>query len=74
MMMSPEVYCDEIKKYTKEELLSEKNKLESFINRYNNDSLNEEKTYYKPSLKTMVKVYKEYLKKVEQREKMNRGA
>jgi predicted acetyltransferase len=65
MMMSPEVYREEIKKYTKEELLNEKNKLESFINNYNNDTLTEEEKNYKPSPEAMVNVYKEYLKEIE---------
>lgn len=65
MLMSPEVYCEEIKKYTKEELLKEKNKLEKFIDNYKNDSLTEEEKNYKPSPEVMAKVYEEYLNKIE---------
>lgn len=65
MMLSPEAYIEEIKKCTKEELINEKNKLEKFIDNYNNNLLTEEEKNYKPSPETKVKVYEEYLKEIE---------
>lgn len=65
MMMSPELYSEEIKKYTKEELMKEKEKFEKYINDFNNNKLTNEQKNYKPSPETVVRIYKEYLNEID---------
>lgn len=67
MMISPEMYFKEIKSYSKEELAKERERLEQYIENYNNNSL--EKDVMKPSPSTVVSVYKDYLKEIDKLEK-----
>lgn len=64
MMISPEGYRKELKNLTLEELSERKEKLEKFINDYENNNLSEQEYLVKPSPKTKYELYKEYLDEV----------
>lgn len=64
MMISPEKYREELKNLTLEELSERKEKLEKFINDYENNNLSEQEYLVKPYPKTKYELYKEYLDEV----------
>lgn len=64
MMISLEEYKKELKNLTLEELSERKQKLEKFINDYENNNLSEQEYLVKPSPKTKYELFKEYLDEV----------